>query len=89
MPNLYLLKIEKVDYLGKHSLEIFFSDGAIQQINFAPFLEKSMHPEIRKFLNIRKFKKYNFKNGALIWGDYDLVFPIIDLYENQIERGGV
>ena len=24
-------------------------------------------------------------NGKLMWGDYDLIFPIIDLYENNLD----
>jgi hypothetical protein len=38
----------------------------------------------RKFLDINEFKKFKIEYGDLVWNDYELCFPIIDLYEDNI-----
>lgn len=81
-----ILKIEGAEYVDKHILKISFSDGTVQTIDFGPFLRASLHPEIRKFINAKKFRKFSIKDGELMWGDFDLVFPVRDLYENKIIR---
>ena len=78
-----ILKIVRAEHLGGHVLKLSFSDGAEREIDFGPFLERSRHPEIRKFLSPKRFKQATLKNGELMWGDYDLIFPISDLYENR------
>jgi len=35
-------------------------------------------------LDLELFMSFELSDGDLIWNDYDLVFPIIDLYENCI-----
>ena len=80
------LKIVKVTHAGHHKLHLFFSDGKEQIIDFRPFLESSLHTEIRKYLDVKKFKKFIFKNGDLMWGDFDLIFPLMVLYENKIKK---
>ena len=71
---------------NRYSLRVSFSDGTFQIVNFHNFLEKSSHPEIRKYLKLNYFKKFKLINGDLMWGDFDLVFPICDLYKNQINK---
>ncbi len=36
------------------------------------------------FLDRARFAEFAVRDGDLIWGDYDLCFPIADLYENRI-----
>ena len=79
-----IIKIEQARYLGDHKLWLTFDDGTEQTINFAPFLSSSLNPLIRKYLNPDEFKKYQIDNGDLEWNDYDLCFPVADLYENRI-----
>jgi hypothetical protein len=80
------IQISKVTLVKEFKLLIEFSDGKQQIINFEPFLAASLHPEIKKYLQPKNFKKFRVENGELMWGDFDLLFPIIDLYENKIER---
>jgi hypothetical protein len=80
------LKIKKANLIAEHMLRLSFSDGHEQLIDFGPFLKKSLHPEIRKFLNPKLFKRFTIENGELMWGDFDLIFPIMDLYENKLDR---
>ena len=79
-----ILEIVEVKYLGGYCLEIAFQDGKKQQLDFEPFLGKAKNPDIRDFLDIEKFKSYRIEYGDLVWGDMDLCFPIMDLYNGRI-----
>ena len=46
-----IINIIKANYLGGYSIELEFNDGKSQKVNFEPFLQKSLHPEIRSYLN--------------------------------------
>ncbi|SFR53425.1 DUF2442 domain-containing protein [Thiomicrospira sp. ALE5] len=76
------LKIDKVDYLGDYQLKLFFNDGKIQKIDFAHFIKSSLNPAISKYQDLSLFKAYRLTDGDLEWGDFDLCFPIADLYDN-------
>lgn len=80
------IRIEHAEHIGANKLRLFFSDRKEQVVDFGPFLQKSLHPEIRKFLSPKFFKQFTVENGELMWGDFDLIFPIMDLYENRLER---
>ncbi|MFK7905803.1 MAG: DUF2442 domain-containing protein [Chitinophagales bacterium] len=80
-----IIIISKVKYLYDYVLEIHFDDDVVQNVNFAPFLISSPHPEVKKYLNVLLFKDYTLDNGQLYWNDYDLIFPIIELYTNDIK----
>jgi len=47
-------------------------------------LESSLHPSIRKYLDEDKFKTYQIVDGNLNWNDYDLIFPLEDLYQGKL-----
>lgn len=80
-----VIKINKVEYLDKYKLFLSFSDNIKQTIDFHPFLSNSLNPLIRKYIDISEFKKFKIDEGDLEWNDYDLCFPIADLYENNIK----
>ena len=46
--------------------------------------KRELHPEIRKYLDKRRFKKFTVDRGHLHWDDYELIFPIADLYAGRI-----
>ena len=81
-----IINIIKANYLGGYSVELEFGDGKRQKVNFEPFLKKSLHPEIRSYLNQDKFIQFRVEYGDLVWGDYELCFPVKDLYANQISH---
>jgi len=84
--NNYLetIKITFASYLGNLTIQIRFDDGTEKVIDFKPFLSKSQHPSIRKYLNEELFSSYRVLNGNLNWNDYELIFPVWDLYSGQI-----
>ncbi|MCK9210638.1 MAG: DUF2442 domain-containing protein [Ignavibacteriaceae bacterium] len=79
-----LLEIKSAKYIGDYVVRIFFSDGITRLVDFKPFLESSLHPSIRKYLDETKFSQFRIIEGNLNWNDYDLIFPIADLYEGKV-----
>lgn len=79
-----LIKIVSANYLNDYSIQLIFDDGTSRTINFKPFLEKSSHPSIKKYLNIDMFMLFKIVYGNLDWNDFDLCFPIWDLYTGNI-----
>ncbi len=77
------LEIESAKYINGYKLELTFNDGKINIVDFENFIFSSGHPEIKKYQDKNLFKKFNLTYGELEWGDYDLVFPISELYEKQ------
>ena len=72
--------------MGDYRLRLVFDDGNEEVVDFKPFLTRSHHPDIRAFLDPVKFANFRIEYGELVWGDYELCFPIIDLYRNQLEH---
>jgi hypothetical protein len=35
-----------------------------------------------------RFSQFELRHGELVWGDYDLCFPIMDLYNNTLLHDG-
>jgi hypothetical protein len=81
-----LINIVVAETAGDYRLYLTFDDGVEQTVDFRPFLTHSRHPDIRAYLDPEKFSAFRIEYGELVWGDYDLCFPIIDFYRNQLER---
>ncbi len=79
------VNIVRVEAVGNYMLRLFFSDQHVDVINFFPFLERSLNPETRQFLEVLRFNTYRLEWGNLVWGDYAMCFPIEDLYEGRLE----
>ena len=84
--NQRVINIVSATKIGNYQLRLGFDDRTTQDIDFGPFLGHSTHPEIRDYLDEERFDAFRLEHGELVWGDYDLCFPIIDLYNNQIEK---
>ncbi len=77
------LEIESAEYIDGYKLELTFNDGKISIVDFKNFILSSGHPEIKKYQDKNLFKNFNLTYGELEWSDYDLAFPVSDLYEKQ------
>lgn len=84
LPDDAIIEIKQVEYLSGFCLRLWFNDGKEQIVDFEPFFRRSRHPEIRKYLDLTKFKQFSIYYGDLVWDDYDLCFPIADLYEGKL-----
>jgi hypothetical protein len=78
------LNITAVEQVGDYALRLSFDDGTVQTVDFKTFLSLSRHPDIRAYLDPARFVAYRIEYGELVWGDYDLCFPIADLYQNRL-----
>ena len=78
------INITSVEKIAQYQLRLVFDDGTVREVNFKDFLAQSHHPDIRAYLEESKFDAYHLEFGELVWGDFDLCFPIMDLYHNRI-----
>jgi Protein of unknown function (DUF2442) len=76
--------VQVVHHVRAWRLRIEFSDGKVTEVNFEPFLRASAHPAIRRHLQPRRFKQFAITDGVLQWNDFDLIFPMADLYDGVI-----
>jgi len=82
--NVPVINITRVEQSGEHCLRLWFDDGSEHSVDFGPFLRKAQHPELRAFLEQNKFRIFRLEHGDLIWGDYEMCFPVADLYANNL-----
>lgn len=85
-PN--IINIVSADQAGDCRIRLRFDDGVEQIVDFKPFLSRAQHPEIRAYLDPVRFASFRVEFGELVWGDYELCFPIVDLYRNRLESHG-
>lgn len=78
------INITDAIYIGDFTIRLTFDNGHSQLVDFKPFLEQALHPEIKKYFDEELFKQFRIKDGNLDWNDFELCFPISDLYENTI-----
>jgi len=71
---------------GEYRIRLVFDDNTVQEVDFKSFLVRSHHPDIRAYLEPARFAGFRVEYGELVWGDYALCFPVIDLYRNTIEH---
>ena len=84
-----VIDVVSVTYLEGYRLAINFSDGHVRTVDFEPFLKRSIHPEIRKYLDLDLFKQFRIVYGQLDWNDYDLCSPSKISTTAQYESGYV
>lgn len=78
------LKINSAKYLSDYAIRITFNDDKEKLVDFKPFLFKALHPSIKKYLNEKMFSNFSITDGNLNWNDYDMIFPIDELYKGEI-----
>lgn len=78
------LSIIHAEYLGYYKIRLTFSDGKIMVIDFGNFLNTERNPMIKKYLDESLFQNFNILYGDLVWNDYELCFPIYDLYQGKL-----
>ncbi|MFA7240844.1 MAG: DUF2442 domain-containing protein [Sulfuricellaceae bacterium] len=81
-----MLVLMTAEYQNGYRIRLQFNDGKEQVVDFYPFLGRSAHPAIRAYLDPKQFAGFRIEYGDLVWGDYDLCFPIMDLYRNAINH---
>jgi hypothetical protein len=78
------LEITEATYVAAYKLRLVFNDGKKRVMDFAPFLRRAQHPDLTQYRQLRKFKCFHLDHGDLMWGDYEMIFPITDLHRGEI-----
>ena len=77
--------IVKAEYAGDVRLNIWFSDGTTQSVDFRPYILSHPHPQYNRYIEPKYFKKFRLEHGNVVWGkNWDLVFPLEQLYSGKI-----
>jgi len=79
-----VVSIKKANYLDDYKIHFKFNDGVESTVDFEPFIFSSAHPDIKKYQSKKLFKKFNLNHGEIEWNDYELAFPVYDLYKGHI-----
>ena len=78
------MTIIEAKYVSEYTIFFRFSDNTEKVVDFGEFLRNSSHQEIRKYLDVELFQTFKIVNGDIDWGDFDLCFPISDLYYDTL-----
>ena len=78
------LEITAAKYVSGYKIRLTFNDGTARVMDFEPFLRKAGNPDITKYRQLRHFKKFHLHYGDLMWGDFEMIFPIADLHRGEI-----
>ena len=78
------INIMAVEQVGDYVLRLSFDDSIVSTVDFKPFLSQSRHHDIRAYLEPSRFAAFRIEYSELVWDDYDLCFPIADLYQNRL-----
>jgi subtilase family serine protease len=86
MKTLYIVNAKVVDNL---SVLLYFNDNTRQVVDIGSYIHNHPHPQYNKYLNPRQFAKFKIENGNIVWGDdWDLIFPMENLYRGKAENNG-
>jgi hypothetical protein len=78
------LRVKEAKYVPRHRVDIKFNDGTHRVVDFGPFLKQARNPMFTKYRRLEEFKSFHIHDGDLMWGDYEMIFPIEDLHHGNI-----
>lgn len=79
-----VISIINAEYTGEYKVKLIFSDGVIREIDLSAFLNSAKNPMARKYLDKKLFSNFKIEYGDIIRNDYEICFPIWDLYEGKM-----
>jgi Protein of unknown function (DUF2442) len=79
--------IKDADFVHDYVLMLTFTDGHTTEVDFSEFLNSPSTPEYLKAYKIpSKFRRFRLVSGNVVWGrNWDLIFPLSQLYRGEIE----
>lgn len=79
------IMITEAHSVGNLTIEMKFNDNTIQCVNIGEFIQAHPHPQYDKYLDEHEFQKFTIDDGNIVWGeDWDLIFPVEQLYAGKI-----
>lgn len=82
--DIEVINVISAQYIDNYSIKIQFDNKFEQTVDFTSFLNNSHHPTIKKYRDKNLFQEFKIVNGNLNWNDYDMIFPIHELYSGKI-----
>lgn len=79
-----IIRVVSAKYIGDFVVRISFADGHETLVDFKSFIMNASHPSVKKYQNETLFKNFHILDGNLNWNNYDLIFPVEDLYNGDI-----
>ena len=79
-----ILAVVAAEQVGSYVLALTFATGERRTVDFEPFLRQARHPAIRTYLDETRFRQFKLVQGNVNWNDYDLIFPVADLFSGTI-----
>jgi len=78
------ISIQKAEYKGDYKIHFLFSDGVEKSVDFSNFLKNAKNPMTKKYLDKKLFQSFSLEYGDINWNDFELCFPLWDLYKGKI-----
>ena len=78
------IKMTAAHYLQDYQIEFEFDDQTKKIIDFEGFLKQAKNPMLKKYLDLTVFKNFTLRDGDIDWNDYELCFPIVDIYQGHL-----
>lgn len=78
------LEVKEAKYVAGYKVQLRFNDGKVRTVDFGPFLAKARNPDTTDYRDLERFKSFHIQDGDLMWGDFQMIFPIMDLYNGEI-----
>ncbi len=80
------LEVMNATYLDGYRLSIAFNNGKNKVVDFSDFITHTHKQALTKYKDLSNFKKFKVEDGNVVWGrDWDLIFPVHQLYKGKIE----
>ena len=78
------LEVTRADYVSDYKISVTFNDDTVREVDFGPFLAKARNPDTTDYRDLEKFRMFRIEDGDLGWGDFQMIFPIADLYHGKV-----
>jgi len=80
------ISVKEARFLHDYVLLITFTNGVVRNVDFSNFLHAPSTPSyLKAYSDEANFKNFKVENGNVVWGrDWDLIFPIPELYSGKI-----
>jgi hypothetical protein len=72
------------EYASGYKIRLSFNDGLVRVMDFEPFLKKAQNPMFTKYRRVKQFRSFHVEHGDLMWGDFEMIFPIENLHSGEI-----
>ncbi len=82
-------KIVRAEYAGSFCIHLWFSNGIVRLVDFKSFLFENALPDVAAYTDESRFKMFRIDAGNLMWGDFEMIFPLEDLYTGQLDHRSV